>query len=237
MLNYWLDLVRRGDKRSHLSTGARVLVESVLIENIALGMCFSEERDLLSQWRGYANDGAGFSISFKTSELDRLPEQDGHDASLYFEQVCYGSRDLGRTNEIVSQLAEAFMSDAEKFDRDVNGRISASLDITLEKRKIQQQAARKLFTVKNHAFCEEKEWRLYLFENPIELKNLHYRVSDNLISPYVLISFPASAITGVSLGPSNPTPVSLVERILRQNDVEAYVTPSEASYSGRNKIS
>lgn len=26
--------------------------------------CFSEEKDLLSQWRGYANNGAGVAIGF-----------------------------------------------------------------------------------------------------------------------------------------------------------------------------
>ena len=31
--------------------------------------CFSEEKDLLSQWKGYANSGFGYSIGFKFSQI------------------------------------------------------------------------------------------------------------------------------------------------------------------------
>lgn len=34
--------------------------------------CFSSFGDILSQWRAYADDGAGFSIGFKRAELERL---------------------------------------------------------------------------------------------------------------------------------------------------------------------
>lgn len=33
--------------------------------------CFSREGDLLSQWRAYADDGAGFSVGFTSSWLNR----------------------------------------------------------------------------------------------------------------------------------------------------------------------
>ena len=34
--------------------------------------CFSSEPDLLSQWRAYSDDGAGFAIGFSTAGIDRL---------------------------------------------------------------------------------------------------------------------------------------------------------------------
>ena len=34
---------------------------------MCLGICFSEKRDLLSQWRGYADDGSGVCIGFPMS--------------------------------------------------------------------------------------------------------------------------------------------------------------------------
>lgn len=34
-----------------------------------LGFCLSADGDLLSQWRGYANDGAGIAIGFSTDYL------------------------------------------------------------------------------------------------------------------------------------------------------------------------
>lgn len=43
---------------------------SGLIETRAvLGMCFSNSRDLLSQWRGYGDDGRGACIAFKREGL------------------------------------------------------------------------------------------------------------------------------------------------------------------------
>ncbi|MCX5827610.1 MAG: DUF2971 domain-containing protein, partial [Deltaproteobacteria bacterium] len=38
-----------------------------------LGFCLSEEGDLLSQWRGYAEDATGFSIGFSKKYLERMP--------------------------------------------------------------------------------------------------------------------------------------------------------------------
>ena len=36
------------------------------------GFCLSSDRDQLSQWRGYADDGRGVAIGFKTNELLKL---------------------------------------------------------------------------------------------------------------------------------------------------------------------
>ena len=39
-----------------------------------LGFCLSEERDLLSQWRGYADDAYGVSIGFSKEYLEDLSD-------------------------------------------------------------------------------------------------------------------------------------------------------------------
>jgi len=55
-----------------------------LLENWieGLGFCFSLERDLLSQWRGYSADGTGVSIGFSKASLlfrcDELREAEDH---------------------------------------------------------------------------------------------------------------------------------------------------------------
>ena len=75
MLDHWLEKFDRRDAKQRLMrTGAKAAVGVVLRYNVALGTCFSEERDLLSQWRGYANDGAGFSVTFDKEKLDRYCE-------------------------------------------------------------------------------------------------------------------------------------------------------------------
>jgi hypothetical protein len=39
-----------------------------------LGFCLSAEGDLLSQWRGYAQDGSGVAIGFRRAYLEDLVE-------------------------------------------------------------------------------------------------------------------------------------------------------------------
>ena len=55
-----------------------------------LGFCLSEKPDTLSQWRGYADDGRGFSIGFSTSYLNALSKDGAADKSRFrLDRVLY----------------------------------------------------------------------------------------------------------------------------------------------------
>ena len=63
--------------------------------------CFSEEADLLSQWRGYAQDGTGVFIGFSKKVLSTL-EVEHYTA---FKKVTYGKSEQSEYIEsIVSNL-------------------------------------------------------------------------------------------------------------------------------------
>src|ERR1700759_4828234 len=47
-------------------------LETVISLAGAAGFCLSEEADLLSQWRGYADDGRGVSIGFSKEYFEAL---------------------------------------------------------------------------------------------------------------------------------------------------------------------
>ena len=72
-----------------------------------LGFCLSEERDLLSQWRGYAEDGSGVCIGFSKEYLDWLagnrPDPDKPGFSL--QQVKYQPAE--HEDEVGPAFAEA----------------------------------------------------------------------------------------------------------------------------------
>src|SRR3954470_1096166 len=53
----------------------RNLLEEFNNEVDALGFCLSEKDDLLSQWRGYADDGNGVAIGFSSSYLNLLSKE------------------------------------------------------------------------------------------------------------------------------------------------------------------
>jgi Protein of unknown function (DUF2971) len=196
---------------------------------------FSEERDLLSQWRGYANDGAGFSITFDRAILEKIPRTPDLAMPLSFSKISYGYQDTTEISSVVRQLAAAFMDDAKEYNEGNDiGRLSINFGPNGEKHSIFMDAAKSLFTVKNGAFKEEKEWRLFSIENLNNIRGIQYRVSREALSPYLPLSIPIEAIVGVTLGPTNSTPERVVKAAVAQNGLDrVWVRTSNASY--RNK--
>lgn len=234
MLDHWLDKFDRDDaKQRHLRTGAKLTVGVVLRQYVALGTCFSEERDLLSQWRGYAHDGAGFSVTFDKGKLDRLCSDFEGGSTLKLSKVSYGYQDHEQVTAIVKSLHQAFGNDAAKYVEATNGYGHMSLSFTPEKTQLQKNAARDLFTVKNGAFKEEREWRLFLFSSLSDITNIEFRESADLISPFVRLKIPPDVIVGVTLGPSNRTPSPMIEAALDANGIESWLKVSSASYRNR----
>jgi hypothetical protein len=234
MLDHWLDTFNLNDPKQRLQRrGAYYAVTGVLNHNVALGTCFSEERDLLSQWRGYAQDGAGFSVTFERSGLESVARNFLGGAKLLLSKIAYGYQDNEEVINVVKQLSNAFSEDAAQYQEKGNGLGSMALKFTPEKHVCQRLAARQLFTIKNGAFKEEKEWRLFLFCPMSDLESIEFRESHNLLSPFVRFKIPESTILGVTLGPTNPTPESVVEAALKQNGINAWVRWSNASYRNR----
>ncbi|MCA2408452.1 DUF2971 domain-containing protein [Rhizobium leguminosarum] len=106
------------------------------LQRVTLGLCLSEEGDLLSQWRGYADDGRGFSIGFRPSLLDTL-----HGPGLY--KAIYSP---------VEQMEVAgWARQMQQFRRLTDNIIENSTFFQ--------------FAFKNSGFQEEREWRLISAED------------------------------------------------------------------------
>lgn len=126
-------------------------------------VCFCEEGDVLSQWRGYADNGKGCALGFSIKEFDEYCKR--YNGILRFEKVEYKTaKEISETivekslkvlNELRvmrSWIAENIPSlDEEKIDKMfqfyfhhmISGVLMGSLKY------------------KNEAFKEEKEWRLF----------------------------------------------------------------------------
>jgi hypothetical protein len=232
MRNYWLDLVKR--ERRLERRGAALCMDTASHDRLALGVCFSEERDLLSQWRGYAADGAGFSITFYREALEAVAIN--HPASkLQLTKIAYGYQDLEEINDIVRVLHNAFGEDARLYNES-NGTGSMALDFgpNGEKHAKYENAAKSLFTAKNGAFSEEKEWRLFTYGNLSSISGVKLRGTGKAISPYIPITIPTEAVSQVTLGPTNQTPRHVLEFALAHNGLsEVSLRASKASYQAR----
>lgn len=105
--------------------------------------CFSEERDLLSQWRAYCPGGNGYSIGFTYAQLAvQMERQD------FFLAPCV--YDVPQQEKIIAELLDDALSEAAMPDSDVH--------------QIASDCLRKFFVagplLKHPSFAEEVEWRL-----------------------------------------------------------------------------
>lgn len=232
MRDHWLS---RFSKNKRLERrGAEICMDTASYNCLALGVCFSEGRDLLSQWRGYAADGAGFSISFDREILQRVAYEN-HESKLELIKIAYGDQDYEDINEVVRLLDKAFGADAKSYNEsDGSGSLHLDFGTNGEKHDTHEKALRALFKVKNGAFREEKEWRLFTFGNLSSIGGVQLRGTGKAISPYLPITIPAESVTQVTRGPNNQTPLHVLEFALKNNGLSrTRARSSVASYRAR----
>lgn len=127
---------------------------------ILYAACFSENADLLSQWRAYAMDGRGAAIGFYRSYLEKL---DREVPELFYLKVNY---------------------EAQR-QRDYAMRQAAEIERLVKEKRTMKEAVEKVFgkseiaygMMKNPAFSEEQEWRLCMM---VKTEDLHKRFSELL---------------------------------------------------------
>jgi hypothetical protein len=190
-----------------------------------LGFCLTADGDKLSQWRGYADDGHGFSIGFSKKYLTDKTKSNGtsHITKFFFEQVRYENK-VFQSQEIDSIFDLLKNKNSIDLDRSSGGFIELAMRLM-----------RSRFIIKNDAFKEEEEWRLFVCainsdESPPEIK---FRSSAQSLIPYTEMKLDSSEniIEKVVIGPKNKTPEYAVRSFLAQNNFSSVdVIRSEASY-------
>jgi hypothetical protein len=141
----------------------------------------SEEHDLLSQWLAYANGGRGLAIGFDYAKLREACEPpvttewkalaSAYEPSCAFCRVEYAATE--RMNDIAGKIAELMRSaqdevNANRIEQHGAINVSGVPGIGHAYLSVGQQIGRvirQLNTVyKNHAFHQEKEWRVAFYE-------------------------------------------------------------------------
>jgi Protein of unknown function (DUF2971) len=213
-----------------------------------LGFCLSGDGDLLSQWRGYADDARGVSIGFNRHYLDLLSkkndtqgesgfalrkveyEQIEHEHTLkpiYEKLVGLVTSEVpGRTPMMSPEhpYINHQIIEEENRKKDTNQKLSNEL----------LELVPYLFALKLPAFREEQEWRLVSISMRSPLDKTLFRAARNRVIPYrsfELTQMETPAISEVILGPRHETPVEVVQLMLEQAGFPgARVRRSEASY-------
>lgn len=201
-----------------------------LMENLfdGLGFCLSEDGDLLSQWRGYADDGKGVAIGFSKN---------------YFQWLSGLTKDAGKLFELVKveygdEAHEAEITPTYEKIRDqiYSGAFMiknvGSPDIFLpegpesyhrrleEARTLLQKhltpLLTTLFRLKSKAFEEEKEWRLLSDRYRHHSTPCEFRAEQNRLIPFRSIPLKKDylSIVEVVLGPKHISPPEVINTFI-----------------------
>jgi hypothetical protein len=216
-----------------------------------LGFCLSEEGDLLSQWRGYADDANGISIGFSKDYLEQLaeashPVQDSEKPGFTLNRVEYDP-------EVQENLLKPTYIEIKKLINEGAFKISGRRyfldkrsddEVKRDDEKINRSFSRlsmtvlmlfgKLFLLKTNAFREEREWRLISYHIKSKVDNCSFRAMNDRIVPFrefELIDLGKDSVVEVILGPKNTTPNYIVEGLLEQSAFpNVKVLRSKATY-------
>lgn len=153
-------------------------IEIELIKNLnslTLVSCFSQQGDLLSQWRGYGDDGKGISIGFNYNKLENLLKHkryanflDNTKPILRLSEIYYDQENLKDNikSDIILPLLKAIRENYNlekhnlkklKFEDYLENEICHLLDYLMD---LFQYSELPLLFLKNPAFEEEKECRI-----------------------------------------------------------------------------
>lgn len=188
--------------------------------------CFSEEGDLLSQWRAYADDGRGFAIGFSINEmglLQSLPMT--HVDKKYSTGLC----------KVVYDESEQRKSVADCIQEIISGKDYINCVARMA----------QLSTIfKNPAFEEEQEWRIVhtplILNDDKDVKiigavsDYDFRITKFGMSPYFRWAFPdenSSLIKEIIMGPQNMTTENNLSFFLHKMGLKnVEIKRSRASY-------
>lgn len=189
----------------------------------------SFEHGLLSQWRGYGNDG-GYAIRFKRDRLSEYFAQIDAPLNVKLEPVIYGINPTSRTisEGLKTSMAQKLLTWCENpftHKEDVN--ISDFIDIGF----VGEILDYVVFT-KNEHFGEENEWRLCAILQGTTAPNAEkYWVRGGTIVPYVEVRSKVNirdCIDQVIVGPhaDQDERCRSTHHFLRSRGCEALVVPT-----------
>jgi len=199
---------------------------------MGLGFCLSEAGDLLSQWRGYADDGLGVSIGFNPEALNHIARQ----SRGCLQKVVYDeAQQIDQQRVLVDRIkrhvaAGALESKVGASMKDVVRIDDASIGLT----QTLIHSTPGNYNLKNPAFREEQEWRLVNPNATLDSAGIEFLARGDRISPimrYDLKCTDIPVILEVILGPKNITPGDVISAALTKfgfNNVK--VSRSSATY-------
>jgi hypothetical protein len=151
-------------------------IKEIKIFNIC-SVSFCEDSDLLSQWRGYA-ENSGYSVGFQTDALaDKSETIGGH---LF---RCIYENDI--QSQIVDEIITASLSSVVDLNKENNSEEYTNSIIHGIADKVKRSIVKYGVCFKDAKFKEEREWRIIIYA-PI-IKDFKFRHGKSAIIPYCVL--------------------------------------------------
>lgn len=141
--------------------------ESVGNDHSIYSISFSEDKDLLSQWRAYCPESGGVSIAFEKTDLEALGSAGGC-------QLIKCIYDVNKQEEILIGVLEKARQTLDKG--------GAETDV---QREIFDGILEFAPKMKHPSFAEEREWRLVTAPIGYYEDCVQYRIRKSTFIPYV----------------------------------------------------
>jgi hypothetical protein len=141
---------------------------------------FCKDGDLLSQWKGYANYGEGYSIGISRNYLESIP-------GCTLKKVVYTEKE---EIKILSKILNKYLQNEKLFNN-----IGNELFIN----QMIEELFFEAYFFKSPFFREEKEYRLiYKYKDNIDIKQ---RPGNIGLIPYIEVDLDCNLITEIIIGP------------------------------------
>lgn len=190
--------------------------------------CFSEKKDCLSQWRGYADDGKGMAIGFNKKVLEQLAKREKF--NLAFAKVIYDK------NEHERHVERVLKENLKRMEERGVGHVALELNTNY----------RMEFPLYKHpSFAEEEEWRFVLNSRPngreikvgnIIFKEPKYRVANGKLVSYRELCFSnikENFVKEIWIGPKADVELRDIMQVLERYQ---YYNNTENGYSLKEPI-
>ena len=192
------------------------------MDMISYVACFSENKDQLSQWRGYADNGASIAVGFSRESFADLKE--AAPSHISFRKVIYDEKEQEKFIERIARES------IKAMETKPVAQVAAELN----------QNYRLQFPVlKNASFEEEAEWRI-IFNDSFSKRKRHvgknilfsgirYTVREKRLVSYIEMDFSKlkhNAIKEIWIGPKAEVEIQDIMHLLDvygyYDDVESY---------------
>lgn len=160
--------------------------------------CFCEKSDLLSQWRAYGAQAAGYSIGFAVDDLIAVLPEYSELLRVIYEPVLQ--------EEIVRQTLKRYVAIAQLCVESYTDHMRLEDALTRWVNITSNSLGRLVARMKSAAFAEEHEWRAVIIRFSFDTKPVQFRLgASGIVVPYFPWKFRKQGIKAVRTVRHGPT--------------------------------